>query len=170
MHKVNRPRLYLLIAVTLFLQFTAARYLACKGVKPDLAAICVVFAGLYFGSRCGLEAGILTGLFIDLFVLDYFGVNALLYGAAGMMAGALSERFSRESKLSRGLIVALITAALMLAHYALCAVLSPSCGLTAADYLAGAVLPGAVFTAILAMAAFPELLAFFRIREQEDFV
>lgn len=170
MHTVSRPKMYTVLFAAIFLQFTVSRYLALGGVKPDLVIMCVIFFGLYFGSAAGFEAGLVAGFFQDVFVLDYFGVNALLYGATGLYTGVVTGNFTKDTASARFLLVAFISALSMAAHFVLAAVLSPYHALSLIDYIRGTVLPGTVLTAVFAVIAYPRLVRMFRIREREEFI
>lgn len=170
MYKVTRPEMYAVLSIAIFLQFTAARYLAVGGVKPDLVIMCVIFFGLYFGSPKGFEAGLVAGFFQDVFVLDYFGMNTFLYGATGLYAGVISAQFSKESPAARFFLVAIIYALSMTLHFALAALLSPYHALEFTEYLTGTVLPGSLLTALFSAAAFPKLMSMFRIKGREEFI
>jgi len=170
MYKVTRPEMYAALFVAIFLQFTAARFLAVGGIKPDLVIMCVIFFGLYFGSPKGFEAGLVAGFFQDVFVLDYFGMNMFLYGATGLYAGVIGAQFSKESAAARFFLVCFICAAAMTCHFALAALLSPYHALAFTEYAAGTVLPGALLTALFSAAVFPRLMRLFRIKGREEFI
>jgi len=162
--------MYAVLALALFVQFAAARYLAVGGVSPDLVIACVIFFGLYGGPSRGFEAGLAAGFAQDVFVLDYFGINAVIYAASGMYAGSMGTRFSKESRAVRFLLVGALAGASMTVHFALEAALSAYHALPFGDYLAGTIVPGSLLTALAAAAVFPRLVRAFALKDREEFI
>ena len=59
MYQVNRLRMYLILFVALFLQFTLARYVAVGGARPDLVILSVIFFGFSTGRTSALRSALL---------------------------------------------------------------------------------------------------------------
>lgn len=167
---MNRFGRYLLLLLILFLQVTVMDRIRMFGAKPDTMLIYVVFFGLFFGSGIGLETGIAAGLLQDLFALDFFGINTLILGITGLLAGALNTKFFRESRMTQSLLVLFFTAFSILLHYAVVSnFLGPSV-LRPAEYILFPMLPACVYTGLLSLAAFPVLMGMYGLREPEDFL
>ncbi len=95
-------RFYLLVfllAAALFVQATLLNLLSVWGVKPDLVIIIVTFNAFLRGSREGALVGFLGGLFKDLAVGGYIGMNALSAMAAGYLIGLTESKLYKDSVL-----------------------------------------------------------------------
>lgn len=162
--------MYAVIFAALILQMTVAPYLAIAGVKPDLVIMCVIFFGLFYGSRSGFEAGLAGGLLQDIFALDFFGVNMFLGGATGLIAGAVSSQLSRESKVIRSFLVLILTGVSMTMHYMIAAALSPYHALGFGEYFTGTILPGSIATGIVSIIVVLRFTEVFAVRERDEFL
>ncbi len=76
-----------LLGVAVFLQSTVLRWVALKGVKPDLALILLVFVAVRRGSLSAQTSGFLAGLLEDILSLSPVGFNALLRTVLGFFYG-----------------------------------------------------------------------------------
>lgn len=94
-----------MLAVALFIQVTLLNFLSIWGVKPDLVLIIVTFNAFLRGSREGALIGFIGGLFEDLAVGSYIGMNALSTMAAGYLVGLTESKLYRDSSL---MVVALV--------------------------------------------------------------
>ena len=168
MYPVNRPRMYLVLFAALFLQCTLAGYVAVGGVRPDLVILSVIFFGLFLGRSAGLEAGAVAGLMTDLFSLDYFGINMVVYGITGLLAGSLRSSFARESKRSQVLLVFVCTAFAMCVHFAVASAFSRSISLGFLEYLKACVLPAGIYTALVSIPIFMKFMKMYSLKEQDD--
>lgn len=83
----------LVLQATFFTGFTIA------GVKPDLVLILVVFNSLFQGHKEGTLAGFFLGLFEDLYLGRFLGMNALAKGLTSLVSGWLAARTFRENLL-----------------------------------------------------------------------
>jgi len=97
--------LVFMLAAALFIQVTLLNFLSIWGVKPDLVLIIVAFNAFLRGSREGSLIGFIGGLFEDLAVGSYIGINALSLMAAGYLVGLTESKLYRDSSL---MVVALI--------------------------------------------------------------
>ena len=77
----------LLLGSAVFLQSTVLRWVALKGVKPDLALIVLVFVAIRRGSMAAQVSGFLAGLLEDVLSLAPLGFNALLRTVLGFFYG-----------------------------------------------------------------------------------
>ena len=76
-----------------------------KGIIPDVLLIAVVYFALFYGVKTGLEAGLAVGFLKDLFTLGPFGLHMMIFGLAGFIVGAISEKVYRENILVQFIIV-----------------------------------------------------------------
>ncbi len=76
-----------LLGVAVLLQSTVLRWVALKGVKPDLALILLVFVAVRRGSLSAQTSGFLAGLLEDILSLSPVGFNALLRTVLGFFYG-----------------------------------------------------------------------------------
>ena len=77
----------LLLGIAVILQSTVLRFVALKGVKPDLALIVMVFVAVRRGSMSAQVSGFLAGLLEDILSLAPVGFNALLRTVLGFFYG-----------------------------------------------------------------------------------
>jgi len=77
----------LLLGSAVLLQSTVLRWVALKGVKPDLALIVLVFVAVRRGSMAAQASGFLAGLLEDSLSLSPLGFNALLRTVLGFFYG-----------------------------------------------------------------------------------
>jgi len=167
-YKVTRFPLYATLFIALIFHLTLARYIAIGGTEPDLLAILVIFFSIFLGPYRGLETGIVAGLLKDIFALDIFGINALVLGATGFLAGALNSKFFRESKRSNFLLVFLFTLFSMVMHFALNALFTryTSVGLT--EYMFASAIPVSLYTSIISVPVFLKCIDLFGLKLGED--
>jgi len=77
----------LLLGLAAILQSTVLRWVALKGVKPDLALIVLVFVAVRRGSMAAQVSGFLAGLLEYVLSLAPLGFNALLRTVLGFFYG-----------------------------------------------------------------------------------
>ncbi len=165
MRKIKRSWIFFLLLIALFLQITILNHLKIFGAKPDIILICVVFFGLFLGSSAGLGAGVAAGLLIDIFVLDFFGINALIYGVTGFLAGLLSTKVFKESKKTEFAIVFFFTVFSMSLHFVLVSAFSRSLNLGYLEYFYSSVIPAGLYTSIVAVPIFVKFIDMYGLKE-----
>ena len=124
MRKIGRLQIYVILTIALLVHLTLLDHIKICGIKPDIMIIPVIFFGLFLGAGKGLESGLAAGILKDLFALDFFGINACIFGITGFLAGVLGTKFSRESKKTQSLLVIILTAFSMTLHYILVSIFS----------------------------------------------
>ena len=77
----------LLLGIAVILQSTVLRFVALRGVKPDLALIVMVFVAVRRGGMSAQVSGFLAGLLEDILSLAPVGFNALLRTVLGFFYG-----------------------------------------------------------------------------------
>jgi rod shape-determining protein MreD len=98
-----------LLGVAVLLQSTVLRWVALKGVKPDLALILLVFVAVRRGSMSAQTSGFLAGLLEDALSLAPVGFNALLRTVLGFFYGLLSGSIFVDPVLMPVLLVMVAT-------------------------------------------------------------
>jgi rod shape-determining protein MreD len=101
--------IFLCLAVVLA-QATFSPFMALKGVQPDLCFVLACVVGFLSGEYKGLLIGIMVGLFQDLLAPGGIGLNMILKGIAGALAGITTYTISTVT----GPAVLLVTMALSL--------------------------------------------------------
>ena len=122
--RIGRFSIYLLLIIALILQSTAIDYIKIFNAKPDLVLLLVIFFGLFFGPGVGLETGFFAGLLKDILSTDIFGINTLTLAVTGLIVGALSAKFSKESRITQTVLVFAFALFSMSIHYAVFSFLS----------------------------------------------
>ncbi len=115
-----------------------------------------------------MESGFVAGLLTDLFSLDYFGINMLVYGTVGFFAGMLNSSFIRESKRTQALIVFLCVVFSMCLHFTLVLAFSRTLGLNLSEYMTVSVMPTALYTSVVSVPLFIKFIQMYHLKEQED--
>ena len=91
-------------------QATFSTYLSAKGIQPDLCFALACVIGFISGEYKGLMVGLTVGLFQDLLAPGGIGLNMILKGLAGALAGVTTHTISTIT----GPAVMLVTLALSL--------------------------------------------------------
>ncbi len=170
MYKISRFQIYFILALGLLLHLTVLDQIKILGVKPDLMLIPVIFFGFFLGRNAGLEFGFAAGFSKDLFALDIFGINALIFAITGFLAGLLGTQFSRESRRTQCLLVVFLTALSIMLHFAIVSILSKRIYLDIGEYLIGSVIPACVYTGLVSIPVFVKLINVYRLRSPEDYL
>jgi rod shape-determining protein MreD len=169
-YKIKRVQIYLIILLSVLLQTGPLNSFKLWGVKPDIILICVVFFGLFLGPGAGLESGALAGLLKDIFSLDFFWVNTLIMAAAGLMAGIVSDKFSRESKKAIFTVVLFFTLFSMSMRYILVIFLYQNPVLSYTGYLFSSILPASVYTGVLSIPLYVTFVNVYHLKEPEEYI
>jgi rod shape-determining protein MreD len=80
----------LVLVICILLQSTIFRYIALRGVRPDLALLVLVFVSMRRGSMVGQVSGFATGFLEDLMNVSPLGFHSLLRTVIGFLYGLLS--------------------------------------------------------------------------------
>jgi rod shape-determining protein MreD len=92
MNRDFRTTVYTLLAlvICILLQSTVFRYIALRGVRPDLALLVLVFVSMRRGSMVGQVSGFLSGFLEDLMNVSPLGFHSLMRAVIGYLYGLLS--------------------------------------------------------------------------------
>ena len=169
-NKISRVSLYLSLIAALLIQLLLLDYVKIAEAKPDLLVLLVVFFAIFFGPGIGLEAGLVSGLFKDIYSLDIFGVNTLALALTGLIAGIVSPKFFRESKLTQAMFVFTFSVFYMVIHYFAVAFVLKITHVGLPEYLFGLILPSSLYTGIVSFFIFPILIRRYHLKENEEYL
>jgi len=167
---MNRYSLYIMLTVAFLIQLLFIDRLNIEGAKPDLLVLLVVFFAIFFGPGTGAEAGFVSGLFKDIYSLDIFGVNIVLLSLIGLIAGGLSPKLFKESRLTQGLLVFAFSVLYMIIHYFISLFVLRITYITLPEYLYGLILPSSFYTAMASIIIFPVLINKYRLKENAEYL
>ncbi len=148
------------LAAALVLQVMLAPHIAIGNVIPNVLLLVVITLSFVEGPSAGAVAGFVAGLLLDFLSTGPVGAWALVLSITGYTAGMLQENLFAEGWLAP-VTVAIIAA--LLADFAYLLVVT-ILGVGPAFWasLVQAVLPRAVYNAVLVMLAYPWLARFLR--------
>ena len=169
-NKIKRHVLYVILIVAFLIQFLFLDHIKIAGAKPDLLVLLTVFFAIFFGPGIGAEAGLLSGLFKDIYSLDIFGVNSILLSLMGLIMGVLSPKLFKESKLTQGLLVFSSSMLYMIAHYFVSSLILKITYITLPEYLYGLILPSSFYTAMISLLLFPVLINRYHLKENAEYL
>ena len=92
-----------------FLQANFFTWFTISGVMPNLFVILILFIGLFIGKNVGFTLGLIFGIYLDLMVGKSIGISGIMLGILGIIAGYIDKNFSKDSRLTIMVIVALST-------------------------------------------------------------
>lgn len=93
-------RILLLIVIpylSIFLESTLFSRYSLRGTVPDLVLIIVTFYALLNGRKAGFSYGFVCGLFEDLYLGRFIGMNALAKGLTGYVVGKLEVNVFKDN-------------------------------------------------------------------------
>jgi len=169
-NKIKRYSLYIILIGAFLIQLLFLDHIKIAGAKPDLLILLVVFFAIFFGPSTGAEAGFVYGLLKDTYSLDIFGVNFLLLSLTGLIAGILSPKLFRESKLTQVLLVFASSVLYMIVHYFVSSFILNIRYVTLPECLYGLILPSSFYTAMLSLLLFPLLISRYRLKENAEYL
>ena len=169
-NKISRVSLYLSLVAALLIQLLLIDHVKIAEAKPDLSVLLVIFFSIFFGPGIGLEAGFVSGLFKDIYSLDIFGVNTLALALTGFIAGVVSPKFFRESRLTQVMFVFTFSVFYMILHYFAVAFVLKITHIGLPEYLFGLILPSSLYTGIISFFIFPILIRIYRLKRNEEYL
>lgn len=104
--------IFCIIIVFLCIYFLQSKFFSwfnIMNIKPNLFIIYLLFIGLYLGKEYGFFLGLIFGLILDMFCSSIIGINAIILGVVGLLAGLLEKNFSRDHKFTFLFITAILT-------------------------------------------------------------
>ena len=148
------------LAGAIVLQVMLAPHLSIGGAIPNVPLLVVVTLSFVEGPSAGAIAGFVAGLLLDLLSTGPVGAWALVLSVTGYTAGMLSENLFAEGWLAP--VTVAIIAGLLADFSYLLAVTILGVGPAFWQSLVRAVLPRALYNAVLVMLAYPWLARFLR--------
>jgi len=95
------------LALGLF-QLTFLHYFRVFGVQPDLFLVSVILASLFLPERRAIIFSLAVGIFKDVFTLNTFGLDILLFGIWSFLIVKTIRKVSIEDSLSRALLLFIV--------------------------------------------------------------
>lgn len=109
--------LILLVFVCYFLQSNFFSWFTIAGVMPNLFVILIVFIGLFGNKFMGPIYGVIVGFFIDYLFRTKVGISAIGLGLIGLIAKIFDKNFSKDSRITIMLMIAVLTAIFEIISY-----------------------------------------------------
>ncbi|MDD4202009.1 MAG: rod shape-determining protein MreD [Candidatus Omnitrophica bacterium] len=109
MYRRNQIWLYISIILIGCFELLFKQRFSIAGVFPDLMMIFVVFFGLFYGPKQGLQTGLFAGFIIDLLGEHFLGINIFYYMSAGVVCGFLGDKIYKESPFTQIISVFFLT-------------------------------------------------------------
>ena len=88
--------IFVLLIINFLLQTTVFRYIEVAHMVPNLILVVTVAAGLLYGRKCGIFAGVISGLLTDALYGSVIGIGILIYSVVGYLCGAASKLYFEE--------------------------------------------------------------------------
>lgn len=101
-----------IIFVFLIIYFLQANFFTgfrIAGVMPNLFVILILFIGMFMGKTLGILYGIIFGLLLDIFIGKTLGITSIMLAIVGVIAIIFDKNFSKDSRISIMIIVAIST-------------------------------------------------------------
>lgn len=101
--------LILTFFIIYFLQLNFFSWFKIAGIMPNLFVILILYIGLFTNRTLGLTYGVVLGILLDLFIGKKIGITAIMLGAVGIMAALFDKNFSKDSRMTMMIMVAVST-------------------------------------------------------------
>jgi rod shape-determining protein MreD len=105
----------------LFLQVNIFPVFPIAGIVPNLFVIFVVFIGLFTNTSYGVGFGVFIGLVLDGLYGTRIGVTAVMLAIVGFVGAYFDKNFSKDSKITIIIMIALSTILFEFGKYVLTA-------------------------------------------------
>ena len=100
---------YLVFLLLYFIQADFFSWFTIAKVSPNLFVMLILFLGLFASGPFAMIMGLITGLSLDLIIGKTIGVCAIMLCLVGIIAGYIDKNFSKNSKLTILIMVAVVT-------------------------------------------------------------
>lgn len=104
-----------IILIFLFMEIVFSTHFNFLQIKPDLLLLAVVFFTVYLGLTEGILSAITGGIFKDVFSVNSWGVNLLIFMSCALLISYFKKYIYRETAITiftTALIVSLLNAIL----------------------------------------------------------
>jgi len=100
-----------LIAIVILglIQVTILNYVKIFNIKPDLLLISLLLSSLFFEMKWAFILGVFAGILKDIFTIDAFGTNTLLFALWAYLIVKLSKKISIDNNYIRVPLMFIIT-------------------------------------------------------------
>lgn len=101
-----------IIVVFLIIYFLQANFFTgftIAGVMPNLFIILILFIGLFMGKTLAVIYGVAFGILLDVFIGKTIGITSIMLAVVGVIAIIFDKNFSKDSRMSIMIIVAIST-------------------------------------------------------------
>ena len=126
MHKTKRLHMYLSILLTFFIQVSLSSFFGSSLIKPNLMIVITVFFALFTDKKFGFEAGLLSGILLDIFSIRFFGLNSVLLALGGYLIGRYNTKVYRESVITHIILTFAISFFILSLYFLFVTLHSPS--------------------------------------------
>ena len=99
----------LIFLIIYFLQANFFSWFNIAGIKPNLFVVLVLVITLFAGIKVGLPTSFFLGLFLDLIIAKKVGISSVMLSIVSIIGMYLDKNFSKDSKFTIMLMVALNT-------------------------------------------------------------
>lgn len=127
MNKLKKTTINIsLILTTIFIYILQANFFSwftIAGIMPNLFIIFILFIGLFGSKTMGTIYGLVIGLLLDLIIGTKVGINSICLGMMGFLATIFDKNFSKDSRMTIMVMVAVATAIFEIFSYLLSYVL-----------------------------------------------
>ncbi len=159
----------LIIVITFLgflLQCSVFPHISLGGIVPNLMVFFVSVYGILYGERYGMVIGFVCGLVMDIFFLDFIGLNALILLYLGYLNGQFCGMFYPEDvRLPMGLIL-LSDLSYGILFYIFEFLMRGK--LNFPYYLGHVILPEMLYTILAGLILYPILLGLYKIFEKRE--
>jgi rod shape-determining protein MreD len=162
--------MYFMLVLAFFLQATLIDMIKIANARPDLGSMLVIFVAIFFGWETGLEAGFVFGFLKDIYSVDIFGINTAALAVTGFVAGILSPKVFRESRIIQLFIVFILTLFCFIVHYILTSAISSITYINFTEYLFPSFIPISLYTALISFFVFPFLIDKLQLKENAEYL
>ena len=102
-----------------YLQSNFFMWFNIAGIKPNLFVILALFIGLFTNRTMGIAYGVGIGIAIDILIGHVIGIYAVSLGIIGLLAALFDKNFSKDSRITKILMVAGATIIFEIIYYLL---------------------------------------------------
>jgi len=107
------------VILILWIQMAGDFFVGAFGFSANVVLVVVLYFGLSRGPMAGEMLGLLWGLLMDASTLGMIGVHALLYAAAGYLAGMLRRQLDERKVWTQAILTTGVSGVYVLAYFIL---------------------------------------------------
>ena len=126
MRKIRRRLAYPVILLAFFAQILVSNFLGSSSAKPNFMIVATAFFAIFTDRRFGFEAGLVSGLLLDIFSVRFFGLNAVLFALGGYIIGRYNAKFYRDSVITHSILTFALSLFILSLYFLFVNLYSPS--------------------------------------------